>query len=458
LPKKSREKIKVSEKKTAFIICPIGEEKSETRIRSDQILKYLIEPVVSEFGYTACRSDMVAELGIITSRVIEHIVDDYLVIADITDYNANVFYELALRHALRKPYVQLMQEGQKPPFDVAQTRIIFVNYQNLESVEKAKEQLKKQIQLLESNPKVDSPISIAMDVKSLKESEKPLDRILAEIKDLVSINSARLQNLDEQVRKVALEASVSEGNRTLLEARIKNLIRIYCPVKKLEEEFSDLFQSIFFDQVCEKYRDNCAIRVSIKRKDIKGVGVALVCVQAEYKIHNVTERPLSYTVPFRWSTLSFVKRGIPLEDHLRIEKILVTKDTGEQLNICKNLDDSLLRPKERPPMKVELELPSVTIEIRPYGTITVYLKYAYLAELIDGHIQRMVSLTNNLRLQVDYSEDEFFVDIGDFCLPKKVTINPGHTYEWNGWFLPNHGFIIEWKPVEESTVLQKNPP
>jgi len=68
------------------------------------------------------RADELAEPGIITSQVIQHIVDDQLVIADLTERNPNVFYELALRHALRKPVVQIIHRGEAIPFDVAGMR------------------------------------------------------------------------------------------------------------------------------------------------------------------------------------------------------------------------------------------------------------------------------------------------------------------------------------------------
>jgi hypothetical protein len=87
--------------KTAFIIAPIGDEKSETRKRSDQILKYIIEPVVSDLGFEPVRADKIAKPGMITTQIIEHIISDALVIADLTDHNPNVMYELALRHAIK---------------------------------------------------------------------------------------------------------------------------------------------------------------------------------------------------------------------------------------------------------------------------------------------------------------------------------------------------------------------
>ena len=62
-------------------------------------------------GYEVTRADKIAESGIINSQIIQRIVEDELLIADLTDMNANVFYELAIRHSIRKPFVQIMQKG-----------------------------------------------------------------------------------------------------------------------------------------------------------------------------------------------------------------------------------------------------------------------------------------------------------------------------------------------------------
>lgn len=91
--------------KKCFVIAPIGEPDSETRKRSDQILKHVISPAVQECGYSATRADQISEPGMITSQVIQHITDDHLVVADLTERNPNVFYELAIRHGIRKPLV-----------------------------------------------------------------------------------------------------------------------------------------------------------------------------------------------------------------------------------------------------------------------------------------------------------------------------------------------------------------
>jgi hypothetical protein len=175
------------EKKICFVISPIGEDDSATRKRSDQVLKHIITSSVEQLGYEVIRADKISEPGIITHQILQHIVDSPLVIADLTERNPNVFYELALRHAIRKPLVQLIKKGELIPFDVAATRIIQFDLQNLDSVEAAKSEIIAQVKSLEAGKNdSDNPISVSLDLKVLKESGNPKERSLADIVEAIS--------------------------------------------------------------------------------------------------------------------------------------------------------------------------------------------------------------------------------------------------------------------------------
>lgn len=173
--------------KACFVIAPIGEPESDTRKRSDQVLKHIIRPAAKDHGYIAVRADEISEPGIITSQVIQRIVDDPLVIADLTDKNPNVFYELALRHALRKPLVQIIRKGDSIPFDVAGMRTIPVDHHDLDSVEEAKQEIGRQIEAVtRSAAKIETPISVAVELQSLRQSDDPEQRSLADLVGAVS--------------------------------------------------------------------------------------------------------------------------------------------------------------------------------------------------------------------------------------------------------------------------------
>jgi hypothetical protein len=170
-----------------FVIAPIGKEGTDIRVRADQVLKHILNPAANECGYDTIRADQISEPGLITSQVIQHVVDDPLVIADLTGWNPNVFYELSLRHALKKPVVQIIQSNETIPFDVAASRTIHVDHHDLDSAAKAKDEIVRQIKSVEKNPAdVDTPISVAIELQLLRQSENPLEKSNAEILTMLS--------------------------------------------------------------------------------------------------------------------------------------------------------------------------------------------------------------------------------------------------------------------------------
>jgi len=181
--------------KRCFVICPIGDEGTDIRKRSNQILKFVIMPVVKDFGYETVRADQIPKPGTITGQVIEHLKDDALVIADLADYNPNVMYELAVRHAVRKAVVQLRKKGQPLPFDVGHSRTIELDFPDPESMEQCRDQLRKQIATVEKDPsEADNPISNAIDLQASRKSDNPGEKNYAEI--MTSIQDLKSTVLD----------------------------------------------------------------------------------------------------------------------------------------------------------------------------------------------------------------------------------------------------------------------
>jgi hypothetical protein len=210
--------IKDNGNRTCFVIAPIGKEGSDVRARSDQVLKHIISPAAKECGYESIRADQISEPGLITSQVIQHVVEDPLVIADLTGWNPNVFYELSLRHALKKPVVQIIHATETIPFDIAASRTIHVDHHDLDSVAKAKEEIVRQIKSVEKNPNdVDTPISVAIDLQSLRQSENPLEKSNAEILTMLTDIRSTLGDMREEPRRMRMHPRMIEEIAMLLE-------------------------------------------------------------------------------------------------------------------------------------------------------------------------------------------------------------------------------------------------
>lgn len=172
--------------KTCFVIAPIGEEGSDIRERSDIVFQYVIRPVTEGRGYETVMAHHLSKPGSITGQIIERILNSDLVVADLTGHNGNVMYELALCHATKKAVIQIIREGEKLPFDVSHQRTIFLNHSHIPSVEKAKEELGRQIHEVEKGEfLVDNPISTGVDMSNLRNSPKSTDTILHNIVSLL---------------------------------------------------------------------------------------------------------------------------------------------------------------------------------------------------------------------------------------------------------------------------------
>ena len=139
--------MKDTSEKQCFVIMPFGEKQDVGGkiIDFNKIYDYLIKPAlekIEEYNVKCIRCDEISRAGWIHADMMEHIRDDEIAIADLTTLNPNVFYELGVRHALRKSGTVLIHhKGTKNPFNISGFRIVDYDHEDLKSVEEAKNQI-----------------------------------------------------------------------------------------------------------------------------------------------------------------------------------------------------------------------------------------------------------------------------------------------------------------------------
>ncbi|SFR34080.1 hypothetical protein [Halogeometricum limi] len=189
----------MSDEKECFFIAPIGEEGSDIRERSDTLLEYVVEEAVTDYGYSVKRADQLDEPGSITSQIIEKTVESDLVVADLTGHNPNVFYELAVRHATGKPYIQLIHKNESIPFDIADLRTIKYEL-GVKEANDAADAIRGVLKLIDNGDTTfDNPISRSAEMRSLRESSDPEDHNLADILQVVSSLERKMDRLERDL-------------------------------------------------------------------------------------------------------------------------------------------------------------------------------------------------------------------------------------------------------------------
>jgi hypothetical protein len=202
--------------KTCFVIGPIGPEGSEIRRDADWLLEGIIAPVVTEFGFRAVRADKIATPGMIDAQVINHVIDDELVIADLSNWNANAFYELGLRHMAERPVIHMIDRAKDDlPFDVKPYRTILFGWTSFKELEQSKEDLRAQVlEVLDESHTVDNPVIRARGQLKLRQTASPKEQeILSMIEDLRSqvrgLEAARIA--EKAAEETARMAATAEG-------------------------------------------------------------------------------------------------------------------------------------------------------------------------------------------------------------------------------------------------------
>jgi hypothetical protein len=106
----------------AFIIRPFGTKQG---IDFDQVARTLIDPALTALGLTGRDTIEILEQGNIRIDMFERLLTADLVVADLSIHNANVFYELGIRHALRGKRTFLLRSDKDAyPFDLQTDRYL----------------------------------------------------------------------------------------------------------------------------------------------------------------------------------------------------------------------------------------------------------------------------------------------------------------------------------------------
>ena len=153
---------------TCFVVMGFGEKTDFPTgrvLNLDKTYKNIIKPAVTAAGLECIRADEIVHTGVIDVPMYKNLLDADVVIADLSTANANAFYELGVRHALR-PYttIAIAESKLKYPFDVNHT--VIRTYEHLGSgidfdeVERFRAEITAAINQVLDKKQSDSPVYV----------------------------------------------------------------------------------------------------------------------------------------------------------------------------------------------------------------------------------------------------------------------------------------------------------
>lgn len=207
----------VNKLKSCFMVTPIGSDGSDIRRHADGILDGVINPILKKRGYDTHVSHKISTSGSINKSIIQHLVNDDLVVANLTTLNPNVMYELAIRHSFAKPVIILAEDNTNLPFDIVDQRIIFYT-NDIAGAITLEATFTKFLDAIEKGDKIENPIISAVESEAVIKasdttSEKYILGRLDQIENLLSelVQTGGIKKGVTVVRKASQILSMEES-------------------------------------------------------------------------------------------------------------------------------------------------------------------------------------------------------------------------------------------------------
>ncbi|HEX6983461.1 MAG TPA: hypothetical protein VF181_11950 [Balneolaceae bacterium] len=200
------------EKPNCFIIMPFSGW-------FDKYYTDIYKPAINEAGFTSKRADDLYRPGNIVNDIWSYTKNAEVILADLTNKNPNVFYELGLAHAITKPAILITASMDDVPFDLRSLRVIEYDKNAPNWGQILKEKITKALTETLKNPEDAIPptflevaktrkVKVSEEEKEMLELRKELNSLKREVRSARHNGSRRIA--DKEVSPEEAELMVRE--------------------------------------------------------------------------------------------------------------------------------------------------------------------------------------------------------------------------------------------------------
>jgi len=359
----------MSRKPLCFVLMPFGTKTLADNRTVDFNYAYnqLIKPAIEAADLEPIRADEEKTDGIIHKPMFERLILCEYAVADLSASNANVFYELGVRHAIKPFTTTIIFEGaNRLPFDVNLLRGLPYYFDEkglLKDLEATKKQLTDKLLNAKENQDKDSPVFQLLEgFPEIAHLKTDVFREQIEYSEKIKEALRKARNNKNKEEIIAIEKEL--GNLKDQEAGI--LVDLFLSYRSIEafEEMIVLIEEKFPEHICNTImmREQYAFALNRKNKGCQEAIDVLNKLIEERGGSSETYGILGRVYKDRWSLIS-KQAGNELEAESILDQAIETYNKGFSMD-CRDAFPginaiSLMEVKNPPDERMNSLLPVV---------------------------------------------------------------------------------------------------
>jgi hypothetical protein len=165
--------------KICYVIMPFGKriDIKGNMIDFDKVYSNIIKGTLKDMGLKCVRNDEIEVMSSIQAKRFEYLYNAEVAIVDVTALDANVFYELGIRHGLKKNVTILMRQWNTPTqFNIQGFQMLEYDTEDIKSIRNVKSKINRLIRNGLAGGTIDSPVYDAMDNLSVERIPRRIEK------------------------------------------------------------------------------------------------------------------------------------------------------------------------------------------------------------------------------------------------------------------------------------------
>jgi tetratricopeptide (TPR) repeat protein len=226
--------------KVCFVIMPFGVKPvGDKKVDFDKIYDGIFEPAIRQVSLPEGgmlephRTDKDFFSGDIGQEMFEYLNHSRFALADITGLNANVMYEIGVRHAARESGTAIFRQGDATiPFDINRIKAFPYSYQPEEHAAESRVLITRVLTESLRQNALDSPVQLALRAQREEPNREVVQALLLEAE-----NAVRRFDRPAAIAKLRQAVAAGQGN-ALVHVRLGLLLRDHADLDGAVAQFT----------------------------------------------------------------------------------------------------------------------------------------------------------------------------------------------------------------------------